>query len=71
LYFIVGYPNKQHYVVRRVLEELGDIPYTNADYYWQRVPLKQLQETLNSPYLSSSARNEIKERIAFRKKHNL
>ena len=71
LYFIVGYPNKQHYVVRRVLEELGDIPYTNADYYWQRVPLKQLQETLNSPYLSSSTRNEIKERIAFRKKHNL
>ena len=25
--FIVGYPNKEHYVVRRVLEELGEIPY--------------------------------------------
>jgi hypothetical protein len=25
LRFIVGYPNKEHYVVRRVLEELGEI----------------------------------------------
>ncbi len=26
LHFIVGYPNKEHYVVRRTLEELGEIP---------------------------------------------
>lgn len=26
LRFIVGYPNKEHYVVRRTLEELGEIP---------------------------------------------
>ena len=25
--FIENYPNKEHYVVRRVLEELGEIPY--------------------------------------------
>ena len=25
LRFIVGYPNKEHYVIRRVLEELGEI----------------------------------------------
>ena len=27
LHFVVGYPNTEHYVVRRVLEELGEIPY--------------------------------------------
>jgi hypothetical protein len=25
IHFIIGYPNKEHYVIRRVLEELGEI----------------------------------------------
>ncbi len=69
--FIVGYPNKEHYVVRRTLEELGEIDYFYADYSWQKAPLKYLQSQLTSPYTCDSTREELKERIEFRKKYKI
>ena len=66
LQFIVGYPNKEHYVVRRALEELGEIDYLYADYYWQRWPMKQLEN------LAKEIDNkEVWERVEFRKKHRI
>lgn len=66
LQFIVGYPNKEHYVVRRTLEELGEIDYLYADYYWQRWPMKQLENLAKE-----IDDKEVWERVEFRKKHKI
>lgn len=66
LQFIVGYPNKEHYVVRRTLEELGEIDYLYTDYYWQRWPMKQLEDLAEELDFE-----EVWERVEFRKKHKI
>ena len=66
LQFIVGYPNKEHYVVRRTLEELGEVDYLYADYYWQRCPMKQLENLAKE-----IDDKEVWERVEFRKKHKI
>ncbi len=66
LQFIVGYPNKEHYVVRRTLEELGEIDYLYTDYYWQRWPMKKLVDLAEE-----IDAEEVWERVEFRKKHKI
>jgi hypothetical protein len=69
VHFVVGYPNKEHYVIRRVLEELGEIDCFYKDYAWQRCPLESLEEALNYDYSYSGNHEIIKAQIEHRKKH--